>query len=574
MVKTNTMIIPIVATCFFIRSSYAQNVEVNEAVVNFSSNVFSSLDKNVDGILEPNEVRQFVEKMGGPNLDEESEIVSGVASVMKNLDVDHDHQLSKSDFVAYWSKLGSLLTIDEVALWVEHAVQLPTEAAEILKSHGVTGFNFPDLLQQPTNGKDPLETDFGIQRKNWRKHLRRGIQYLLGVSTMPLAPTNMTWQSHGPHSVTIEWAHTDEGAIPVHKFLLRRQDQNQPAPKIVYDGLQPKFTDDDLEPESTYTYTLQSWNVVGHSPSVTIEATTRKEEAYRFSGVLGTTVGMVAFLVLVGTAGFYLKGAKPNATQQEYEDAAGCLQGNEQVKTTPKRCLKKAGEGYLQNFTPDFRRSKKEGEFQSCPLIPSRENEEFTGIVKSVSQKILSGQEKTTPAGLRRRGYFGNRSMSANNATIKNESMHKLDEESEVNVSSVQVKQDWRNGLKNAHSQDSTPIPEDASSHANGILARRKLYSGSRSSSVNSAQTDDSEDQKLQNIDEMDDMSSCGICQKKFKYFKRYRHHCSKCSRVFCQKHGFIAHHNLLDCGIPGKCVCNRCLEQGSRSQSGSMSQR
>lgn len=40
---------------------------------------------------------------------------------------------------------GTLLTVDEVAQWVVHAVQLPQEVADIFRNNMVTGYDFPEL---------------------------------------------------------------------------------------------------------------------------------------------------------------------------------------------------------------------------------------------------------------------------------------------------------------------------------------------------------------------------------------------------------------------------------------------
>lgn len=49
---------------------------------------------------------QLVEGAGGAALDDASEIVAGVASVIKHLDLNADHALSRSDLLTYWQRLG------------------------------------------------------------------------------------------------------------------------------------------------------------------------------------------------------------------------------------------------------------------------------------------------------------------------------------------------------------------------------------------------------------------------------------------------------------------------------------
>ena len=49
---------------------------------------------------------QLVEGAGGALLDDASEIKAGVASVIKNVDGNEDHTLSRSDLLTYWKRLG------------------------------------------------------------------------------------------------------------------------------------------------------------------------------------------------------------------------------------------------------------------------------------------------------------------------------------------------------------------------------------------------------------------------------------------------------------------------------------
>lgn len=60
----------------------------------------------------------------------------------------------------------------------------------------------------------------------------------------------------------------------------------------------------------------------------------------------------------------------------------------------------------------------------------------------------------------------------------------------------------------------------------------------------------------------IDSADVCVVCSKKFKIMKRYKHHCSRCFETFCHKHGKTNHSNLVPCKVPGKCLCNNCLEQ------------
>lgn len=74
----------------------------------------------------------FVMKnIGGSDFDDEvNEVRPEVDRMMKNLDLNNDDGLDTGDVTSYWEKLESLLTVDEVADWVVHAVQLPPYIGE------------------------------------------------------------------------------------------------------------------------------------------------------------------------------------------------------------------------------------------------------------------------------------------------------------------------------------------------------------------------------------------------------------------------------------------------------------
>ena len=48
---------------------------------------------------------------------------------------------------SWFSRLGSLLTVNEAAEWVVHAVQLPAEVGKLFTDACISGYDFPTLLQ-------------------------------------------------------------------------------------------------------------------------------------------------------------------------------------------------------------------------------------------------------------------------------------------------------------------------------------------------------------------------------------------------------------------------------------------
>lgn len=78
----------------------------------------------------------------------------------------------------YWKKIGAMLTVEEVALWVEHSVLLP-QFVENFHKNAISGYDFPTLAQKSGIA---LETELGITSALHRKQLLRAIQMrLLGV---------------------------------------------------------------------------------------------------------------------------------------------------------------------------------------------------------------------------------------------------------------------------------------------------------------------------------------------------------------------------------------------------------
>lgn len=59
-----------------------------------------------------------------------------------------------------------MLTVEEAAEWVTHAVQLPPEVAEAFRSNSISAYDFPELVED--NGAGLY--DLGIKRK-FRKRI-------------------------------------------------------------------------------------------------------------------------------------------------------------------------------------------------------------------------------------------------------------------------------------------------------------------------------------------------------------------------------------------------------------------
>jgi hypothetical protein len=299
----------------------ASAADINAGLFN---SMFDSVDENHDGAIKRQEMRDFVSARGSSSAatrlsDGLSDIEAGVTSTMHNIDINDDDNLTKADLLAYWGRLGSLLTVDEVADWVLHAVQLPLEVAETFRSHSVTGYDFIDLMD---NGGALLEQELGITKAAFRKRLVQRMEWKMwAMGTEPRPPTIVKWAARTGGGLVVTWLppQQDKHSFPVHKYLLKRRLLHSNATALpvfgdnhsssssscsavsgtttaagalavcsssstdtalwitVLDGPSTTCVDGRLQSGSAYLYSLQAWNALGHSEAVTFEYVTDSE---------------------------------------------------------------------------------------------------------------------------------------------------------------------------------------------------------------------------------------------------------------------------------------------------------
>eukprot|EP00752_Nemacystus_decipiens_P015601 g13924.t1 len=163
---------------------------------------FNSLDENSDGVLAENEIREFVGYVGGSTLDDNSEILGGVSSVMGHLDTDSEEGIGLKELSSWINRLGSMLTVEEAAEWVTHAVQLPPEVAEAFRSNSISAYDFPELVEDNGAGLD----DLGIKRKFWKRIVKAIEIRLLGLGDEPPRPLLHAPTYLGAGKVRVEWS--------------------------------------------------------------------------------------------------------------------------------------------------------------------------------------------------------------------------------------------------------------------------------------------------------------------------------------------------------------------------------
>ncbi|CAN0327251.1 unnamed protein product, partial [Ectocarpus fasciculatus] len=214
---------------------------------------FNSLDENSDGVLAENEIREFVGYVGGSSLDDNSEILGGVSTVMGRLDTDSDKGIGLKELSTWINRLGPMLTVEEAADWVSHAVQLPPEVAEAFRSNSISAYDFPELVED--NGAGLY--DLGIKRK-FRKRIVKAIEVrLLGLGDEPPRPVLHPPSYLGGGKARIEWS--AGGADDVAS---------------VSGSSSFVFVDSGLSPGKTYVYRVRAWNLIGHSEAPTAHVTT------------------------------------------------------------------------------------------------------------------------------------------------------------------------------------------------------------------------------------------------------------------------------------------------------------
>eukprot|EP01041_Mallomonas_annulata_P002780 gene2780-5473_t len=218
-------------------------------------------------------------------------------SIFQSLDIDGDKVLRRNELRKFWASLGSVLSVEEVAEWAEHAQQLPSYIVAAFEGHRVTGYDFPELSE---NDGLLLDTEMGITRPSLRKRVLRNIKLmLLGADFKATAPSMFSAIPITCSRVKLQWQPEIRNELakqfPVHKYIVQRALQSRlhsfpppttrtttspPRPQLqwqtIYDGLDNEY--DDWVPagyaasNSSYgvMYRITGWNALGRSDRIMI----------------------------------------------------------------------------------------------------------------------------------------------------------------------------------------------------------------------------------------------------------------------------------------------------------------
>ena len=191
--------------------------------------------------------------------------------------------LSKRSSRPHITCLATLLSAEEVADWVRHALQLHEEVVSRFEAAKITGYDFPELLEG--DGR-LLESHLGLGGAYERRRVQRGMRMkLMGMGRPPLKPFAVAAKSRGCSSIVVEWkSDAQDASFPIHKFVLQRRQSTQTRRRrwwglfsssgnssaeghwrTVYEGMETRFEETGLATDEVYSYRIVAWNVIGRS---------------------------------------------------------------------------------------------------------------------------------------------------------------------------------------------------------------------------------------------------------------------------------------------------------------------
>jgi hypothetical protein len=249
--------------------------------------VFSTLDRDGDGLIDKSEIATFVKETGrgNPQLDDLSEVQSASISSLSKLDISGDHKIDEAEFEEFAKvQSGRLATVDDTLLWAEHAMQLPMDVVDRFRDEGIIGADFIDLL---ANDGALLSDRLRISPVI-RKRVRNGMRMMIfGMGSVPASP-NMTSNVKGCGKILVSWSipsqdeNSDELQFKVHRAVLQRHatatttvssslKKQRSAWDNIYIGSDTSYLDTGLASDIPVKYRLTMWNHIGRSNDVIIE---------------------------------------------------------------------------------------------------------------------------------------------------------------------------------------------------------------------------------------------------------------------------------------------------------------
>ena len=587
---------------------------------------FDSIDKDGDGQIEKEEIAMFLKNQIG-ELDTQQAVDSEVVTVMARLDQNQDNGLEMADMQEYWMQLETLLTAEEVAEWIVYAVQLPSSVGKMFLEHSVTGYDFPEIVE---NGGMILSDDLGIDKASFRNKIVRQMQArMLGIGGNPEIPSKFGFKLQSCNAVTLSWNRSTGRVFPVHSYRIQRRgislfgnvqtletgaitvDAYYSASigsnsdwKTVYVGNDLEFVDSGLETGHNYMYRIQAWNSVGKSGWEIIDLT----KALKKQRCSTKPSPKVTAREPASSTTF-----QRNIPDDEVEVGWSSL---------PKRLI--WGIIVVVQFVYHFIRGIFGVIAMGAAIMRFRRASASSSSQASVVLPFVSFWERVNVLSVKWMGRdFIPKTMLGDRVSIeRQEQLHderimatglrgydrlrkksKQDDSGTANGHTA-AREASKNSNKSRSSEDiASPLPKEVVVHSTPASAPkntsfwkrgRTRNQGTRSFDTNTSNevsTDSDFDSseragtsvksgsrnasrtppKLsRHYTDIDDGSRCIECLKKFQFPKRYKHHCSRCMATFCHKHGRTTHPNIISCKVPGTCLCNPCLKvlKQNRAQS------
>ena len=531
-----------------------------------SSEFFDQLDTDRDGQVERDEIREFLgEDIGGRSLDDAQEIERGLSSTLAAVDVNSDGMLSRADLSAYWSRLGALLSVAEVAEWIVHAVQLPETVGDAFRENSVSGYDFPDLVED--DGK-ALETELAIHRPADRRRIVRSIRMMMtGVGRAPEPPRAFSARPADEAApcgqlLRLTWSAADGGHFPVHKYRVQRRtlpprltrraserDENLsremlPAAHLnstapsdwvdIFDGMLLEHSDPEHEPALGALYRLCAWNCMGRSEPVLLEVPALEQCSARAEMLVvddGGTRGVIG-----GSGGGTRVGGEDDA--RDGGDASG---GSAFARVRAALAMLSSGLGCFSTAasfvsqiifvlgsiaTISLRAQRAALTSSHEPPAASAYVQDFFRRVFDKLGRVASGRDLAQP---------GDGAVVAGGAAAAAVDPALVGTARVATLPPEMV-------LRRSESDTSLPLKQQSGS----LLPPPVRIPSPAASKARVALSPLAADRR------------CSLCQKAFRLL-RTRHHCLLCARVFCGRCGTVAHAKLLSCPVGSNCVCGEC---------------
>jgi hypothetical protein len=269
------------------------------------ADLFEMLDLDGDGLIDVEEMNELVQgtrdgpgQREGESYARSENVHMSVQRSITELDRNHDGSIDKVELSLYMHQLAPLVSTEETVMWVQHALQLPHAVVGRFRDQGLTGHDFPELLQ---NGGELLESELEVSPAVKTRVMDALKTKLTGSGFHPLSPESVEAAAPrvpvGCGMLAVKWEIPRDargGVLPSHRAVLQRHASvglqhvgggggggggghsanmgYASAWVTVYAGGETSFMDSGLglglTSGSRVDYRLSAWNAVGRSDFV------------------------------------------------------------------------------------------------------------------------------------------------------------------------------------------------------------------------------------------------------------------------------------------------------------------